>query len=66
MFVNPRFPDIIRFTLFRIHHKLVSTYESASIRRFRQGRVDVIRACTQETLEWARAMTGEVEASVST
>ncbi len=48
----------------RIHHKLVSTYESASIRRFRLGRVDVIRACTQEALEWARAMTGDVQSTV--
>ncbi len=51
-------------TVCRIHKKLVSTYESASIRRFRLGRVDVIRACTQEALDWARAMTGEVDASV--
>lgn len=41
---------------YRIHNKLVSTYESASTRRFRKGRVDNIRANTCETLEWVQAM----------
>ena len=41
---------------FRIHGCLVPTYESASIRRFRQGRVDNIRACTREALEFCRVM----------
>ena len=40
----------------RIHGRLVSTYESASIRRFRQGRVDNIRANSMEALEWCKAM----------
>jgi len=40
----------------RLHGKLVATYESASTRRFRLGRVDCIRAATMETLEWAKAM----------
>lgn len=34
----------------------MATYESASTRRFRLGRVDCIRAATIETLEWAKAM----------
>ncbi|CAB3409287.1 unnamed protein product [Caenorhabditis bovis] len=38
------------------HGYLVSTYESASIRRFRAGRVDNIRANTQPALEWVTAM----------
>lgn len=41
----------------RVHGHLVSTYESASIRRFRHGRVDNIRACSMEALEWCQAMT---------
>ena len=44
---------------FRMYNKLVSTYESASIRRFHFGRVDNIRANTPEALEWARAMVDE-------
>jgi choline O-acetyltransferase len=49
-----------------MYNKLVSTYESASTRRFRFGRVDNIRANTPEALEWAQAMvdeTGNVSAS---
>lgn len=42
--------------MFRLHGKLVATYESASTRRFRLGRVDCIRAATTEALEWAKAM----------
>lgn len=33
------------------------TYESASIRRFQQGRVDNIRSSTAEALEFVKAMT---------
>ncbi|XP_050423974.1 choline O-acetyltransferase [Adelges cooleyi] len=40
----------------KLHGKLVATYESASTRRFRLGRVDNIRAATVEALEWAKAM----------
>ncbi|KAK2169375.1 hypothetical protein LSH36_10g01024 [Paralvinella palmiformis] len=47
----------LQLTYYRIHNCLVSTYESASIRRFRAGRVDNIRACTEEALNWAKAMT---------
>ncbi|VDO66875.1 unnamed protein product [Heligmosomoides polygyrus] len=42
---------------FMLHGYLVSTYESASLRRFRSGRVDNIRANTKEALEWVQAMT---------
>ncbi|KAJ1365843.1 hypothetical protein KIN20_026286 [Parelaphostrongylus tenuis] len=42
---------------FKLHGYLVSTYESASLRRFRFGRVDNIRASTKEALEWVKAMT---------
>lgn len=41
---------------FRLHGHLVSTYESASLRRFRYGRVDNIRAATPEALRWVQAM----------
>ncbi|ESN99655.1 hypothetical protein HELRODRAFT_84274, partial [Helobdella robusta] len=41
---------------YKIHQKLVSTYESASIRRYREGRVDNIRACSVEALRWCEAM----------
>ena len=57
----------VHFTIppFRTFGRLVSTYESASIRRFRAGRVDNIRACTSDTLQWARAMV-DPDASVKT
>ena len=58
--------NTVKFSFFsRIHSKLVSTYESASVRRYRHGRVDNIRACTMEALEWCQVMIGEKEATVS-
>ena len=35
----------------------MSTYESASIRRFHLGRVDNIRSCSVEAHDWCKAMT---------
>ncbi|XP_074114537.1 choline acetyltransferase isoform X1 [Cotesia typhae] len=46
----------LQLTYFRLHGCLVATYESAGIRRFAQGRVDVIRAASPESLEWVKAM----------
>lgn len=40
----------------RLYGHLVTTYESASTRRFLHGRVDCIRSATNEALEWAKAM----------
>ena len=42
--------------IIRLHRRPVATYESASLRRFRFGRIDNIRSCTSETLGWCRAM----------
>lgn len=39
-----------------MYNRVVSTYESASIRRFCFGRVDNIRSATPQALEWAKAM----------
>jgi choline O-acetyltransferase len=50
---------LLIFYSLRMYNKLVSTYESASTRRFRLGRIDNIRANTPEALEWARAMVDE-------
>ncbi|CAC5389476.1 CHAT [Mytilus coruscus] len=50
----------LQLTFYKIHRKLVSTYESASTRRFRLGRVDNIRANSPAALEWVKAMIGEV------
>ncbi|GAB6018838.1 hypothetical protein CHUAL_000499 [Chamberlinius hualienensis] len=49
----------LQLTFFKVHRKLVSTYESASTRRFRLGRVDNIRAATPEALKWVKAMCGD-------
>ena len=49
----------------RVHGRLVSTYESASIRRFRLGRVDNIRACSIEALDWCKAMTSKSNVTVN-
>jgi len=44
----------IQLTYYKIYGHLVSTYESASLRRFRQGRVENIRAATVHVLELAK------------
>ncbi|KAM5241228.1 choline O-acetyltransferase isoform 3-T5 [Hipposideros larvatus] len=41
----------------RLHKRLVPTYESASIRRFQEGRVDNIRSATPEALSFVKAIT---------
>uniref|UniRef100_A0A6Q2WVC0 Choline O-acetyltransferase n=1 Tax=Esox lucius TaxID=8010 RepID=A0A6Q2WVC0_ESOLU len=54
----------LQLAFYRCNGRLVSTYESASIRRFHEGRVDNIRSATPEALAFVKAMTDE-EASLS-
>uniref|UniRef100_A0AAU6PBV7 Choline O-acetyltransferase n=1 Tax=Protohermes xanthodes TaxID=1452977 RepID=A0AAU6PBV7_9NEOP len=54
-------PDVylqlaLQLTYFRLYGHLVTTYESASTRRYHLGRVDCIRSATQEALNWVTAM----------
>ncbi|KAJ8917224.1 hypothetical protein NQ315_012716 [Exocentrus adspersus] len=54
-------PDVylqlaLQLAYYRLYGKLTATYESASIRRFRLGRVDCIRSATPEALAWVAAM----------
>nr|AUN27677.1 choline O-acetyltransferase [Lineus ruber] len=53
----------LQLTFYKVHGHLCHTYESASTRRFRFGRVDNIRSASRPALEWVKTMTGEVEAS---
>lgn len=46
----------LQLTFYKLHGHLVSTYESASLRQFRLGRVDNIRANTCEAHEWIQKM----------
>ncbi|XP_017288320.1 choline O-acetyltransferase isoform X2 [Kryptolebias marmoratus] len=46
----------LQLAFYRCYGRLVSTYESASIRRFCQGRVDNIRSATPEALAFVKAM----------
>ncbi|XP_054654938.1 choline O-acetyltransferase isoform X1 [Dunckerocampus dactyliophorus] len=46
----------LQLAYYRCHNRQVSTYESASIRRFKDGRVDNIRSATPEALHFVRAM----------
>ncbi|KAM8729670.1 choline O-acetyltransferase b [Acanthopagrus schlegelii] len=49
----------LQLAFYKCRGRLVSTYESASLRRFQQGRVDNIRSATPEALAFVRAMTDE-------
>ncbi|XP_053695535.1 choline O-acetyltransferase [Sabethes cyaneus] len=46
----------LQLAYYKLYGHLVSTYESASTRRFLLGRVDCIRSASIEALEWAKAM----------
>ena len=46
----------LQLTMFKLVGNIVPTYESASTRRFRQGRVDSIRASHPEALAWCKSM----------
>lgn len=50
----------LQLTYYKVHRKLVSTYESAGLRQYRLGRVDNIRAATFEALAWVKAMCDEI------
>ncbi|XP_074599176.1 choline O-acetyltransferase-like [Brevipalpus obovatus] len=50
----------LQLTYYKVHRKMVSSYESASLRQYRSGRVDSIRSNTVEALTWARALCDEI------
>ncbi|KAJ0067121.1 hypothetical protein NL108_012827, partial [Boleophthalmus pectinirostris] len=55
----------LQLAYYRCHGRPASTYESASTRRFRQGRVDNIRSATPQALAFVAAMTdGKLSSSV--
>nr|XP_021140081.1 choline O-acetyltransferase isoform X2 [Columba livia] len=49
----------LQLAFYRCHKRLVPTYESASIRRFDEGRVDNIRSATSEAFAFVKAMTDD-------
>ncbi|XP_070708414.1 choline O-acetyltransferase-like [Pempheris klunzingeri] len=49
----------LQLAFYKCSGRLVSTYESASIRRFQEGRVDNIRSATPEALAFVKSMTDE-------
>ncbi|XP_055649809.1 choline O-acetyltransferase [Falco peregrinus] len=49
----------LQLAFYRCHRRLVPTYESASIRRFDEGRVDNIRSATAEAFAFVKAMTDD-------
>ncbi|XP_070847437.1 choline O-acetyltransferase-like [Chaetodon trifascialis] len=49
----------LQLGFYKCSGRLVSTYESASIRRFQEGRVDNIRSATPEALAFVKSMTDE-------
>jgi len=46
----------LQLTIYRMYGHIVPTYESASTRRYRLGRVDSIRASHPEALSWCISM----------
>uniref|UniRef100_A0A8C9MI91 Choline O-acetyltransferase n=1 Tax=Serinus canaria TaxID=9135 RepID=A0A8C9MI91_SERCA len=54
----------LQLAFYRCHKRLVPTYESASLRRFDEGRVENIRSATSEAFAFVKAMAGD-KAAVS-
>ncbi|XP_041330927.1 choline O-acetyltransferase [Pyrgilauda ruficollis] len=54
----------LQLAFYRCHRRLVPTYESASLRRFDEGRVENIRSATAEAFAFVKAMAGD-KAAVS-
>ncbi|XP_066477485.1 choline O-acetyltransferase [Tiliqua scincoides] len=46
----------LQLAFYRLYGRLVPTYESASIRRFEEGRVDNIRSATPQALDFVKGM----------
>ncbi|KAK7918564.1 hypothetical protein WMY93_009848 [Mugilogobius chulae] len=53
----------LQLAFYKCNRRLVPTYESASIRRFREGRVDNIRSATKQALAFVQAMTQDKPAA---
>ncbi|CAN8216590.1 unnamed protein product [Coccothraustes coccothraustes] len=49
----------LQLAFYRCHRRLVPTYESASLRRFDEGRVENIRSATSEAFAFVKAMAGD-------
>lgn len=45
-----------QLAFYRTHNKLGNAYESGSLRKFNQGRTEIIRASSTETLEFLKSM----------
>uniref|UniRef100_A0A1A8AZ96 Peroxisomal carnitine O-octanoyltransferase n=1 Tax=Nothobranchius furzeri TaxID=105023 RepID=A0A1A8AZ96_NOTFU len=46
----------MQLAYYRLHHKPGSCYETATTRRFYHGRTETMRPCTQEAVDWCKAM----------
>lgn len=46
----------LQYAYYKIHEKPGPTYETATIRRFYNGRTETMRSCTSEALEWSKSM----------
>ncbi|XP_055085775.1 choline O-acetyltransferase-like [Periophthalmus magnuspinnatus] len=53
----------LQLAFYKCNRRLVPTYESASMRRFREGRVDNIRSATRQALAFVQAMTQDKPAA---
>lgn len=48
---------VLQAAVFKTHAKALPTYETATTRQFYHGRTETVRSCTQEALEFAKALT---------
>ncbi|XP_070566735.1 peroxisomal carnitine O-octanoyltransferase-like [Ptychodera flava] len=48
--------QVLQLAYFKVHRKPAPTYETATTRQFYHGRTDTVRSCTQEVVNWCKAM----------
>ncbi|XP_070566738.1 peroxisomal carnitine O-octanoyltransferase-like [Ptychodera flava] len=47
---------VLQLSYHKMHGKPAPTYETATTRQYYHGRTETVRPCTQEAVEWCRAM----------
>jgi carnitine O-octanoyltransferase len=48
--------SILMWTYYKLHGQVAPTYETATMRVYYHGRTETVRSCSEETVQWIKAM----------
>lgn len=48
--------NALQYAYYRLHRKPAPTYQTATTRKFYNGRTETVRTCTKESVTWSQAM----------